>query len=229
MRKSLRLEVKCNEDAPAPSYLIQLVTEKTTTAPPELEKGNLSYPARKILRCGHWYCRLCTVAIVDASTLRFFIFIFLFADNIFYVNGHYVRYTMLVQRFEPQGRRFTNFHYYYYREWKTEQTAWHTEDVKTKRRASKVQLQSLAGSLSWPCQVFRGGRVFLRHIVDTIQPKLQTLVYNILPSTTAIFSYAIRSRKLSANEQLTSSFFVTNNSNKTRRVIYSRQQSLHQH
>ena len=34
--------------------------------------------------------------------------------------------------------------------------------------------------------------------------KLQTLVYDILPSTTAIFSYAIGSRKLSANEQ----FFV---------------------
>ena len=41
------------------------------------------------------------------------------------------------------------------------------------------------------------------------------------------FSYAIGSRKLSANEQ----FFVgvTNNSYKTRRVIYSCQQSLHQH
>ena len=36
------------------------------------------------------------------------------------------------------------------------------------------------------------------------QPKLQALVYNILPSTTAVFSYAIGSRKLSANEQ----FFV---------------------
>ena len=34
--------------------------------------------------------------------------------------------------------------------------------------------------------------------------KLQALVYNILPSTTAIFSYTIGSRKLSANEQ----FFV---------------------
>ena len=34
--------------------------------------------------------------------------------------------------------------------------------------------------------------------------KLQALVYDILPSTTAVFSYAIRSRKLSANEQ----FFV---------------------
>ena len=34
--------------------------------------------------------------------------------------------------------------------------------------------------------------------------KLQTLVYNILPSTTAVFSYAIGPRKLSANEQ----FFV---------------------
>ena len=33
------------------------------------------------------------------------------------------------------------------------------------------------------------------------QPKLQALVYDILPSTTAVFSYAIGSRKLSANEQ----------------------------
>ena len=33
-------------------------------------------------------------------------------------------------------------------------------------------------------------------------PKLQALVYDILPSTTAVFSYAIGSRKLSANEQL---------------------------
>ena len=31
--------------------------------------------------------------------------------------------------------------------------------------------------------------------------KLLALVYNILPSTTAVFSYAIGSRKLSANEQ----------------------------
>ena len=30
---------------------------------------------------------------------------------------------------------------------------------------------------------------------------LQALVYDILPSTTAVFSYAIGSRKLSANEQ----------------------------
>ena len=34
--------------------------------------------------------------------------------------------------------------------------------------------------------------------------KLQAMVYDILPSTTAVFSYAIGSRKLSANEQ----FFV---------------------
>ena len=34
--------------------------------------------------------------------------------------------------------------------------------------------------------------------------KLQALVYDILASTTAVFSYVIRSRKLSANEQ----FFV---------------------
>ena len=34
--------------------------------------------------------------------------------------------------------------------------------------------------------------------------KFQALVYDILPSTTAVFSYATGSRKLSANEQ----FFV---------------------
>ena len=37
---------------------------------------------------------------------------FFFFYNIFHLDVHYV--CMLVQRFEPQGRRFTNFHYYYY-------------------------------------------------------------------------------------------------------------------
>ena len=32
--------------------------------------------------------------------------------------------------------------------------------------------------------------------------KFQALVYDILPSTTAVFSYAMGSRKLSANEQI---------------------------
>ena len=34
-----------------------------------------------------------------------------------------------------------------------------------------------------------------------VETKLEALVYDILPSTTAVFSYAIGSRKLSANEQ----------------------------
>ena len=40
-------------------------------------------------------------------------------------------------------------------------------------------------------------------LADTHTPKLQALVYDILsvPSTTTVFSYAIGSRKLSANEQ----------------------------
>ena len=38
---------------------------------------------------------------------------FLIADNIFHLGVHYVYYYMLVQRFEPQGRSLTNFHYYY--------------------------------------------------------------------------------------------------------------------
>ena len=37
-----------------------------------------------------------------------------------------------------------------------------------------------------------------------LPPRLQALVYDILSSTTAVFSYAIGPRKLSANEQ----FFV---------------------
>ena len=40
------------------------------------------------------------------------IHIFIFLDNIFHLDVHYV--CMLVQRFEPQGRRFRNFQYYYY-------------------------------------------------------------------------------------------------------------------
>jgi hypothetical protein len=37
-----------------------------------------------------------------------------------------------------------------------------------KKRATKRQLQSLAGSLNWACQVIRGGRFFLRRILDSI-------------------------------------------------------------
>ena len=53
---------------------------------------------------------------------------------------------------------------------------------------------------------------------DTGNGKLQALVYDILPSTTAVFSYAIGPTKLSANEQFfvgaqTVEFFFTNNSN----------------
>ena len=48
--------------------------------------------------------------------------------------------------------------------------------------------------------------VLWRQVASTVLPvpKLQALVYDILPSTIAVFSYAIGSRKLSANEQ----FFV---------------------
>ena len=42
----------------------------------------------------------------------------------------------------------------------------------------------------------------MANLVDRL--KLQALVYDILPSTTGVFSYAIGSRKVSANEQ----FFV---------------------
>ena len=47
--------------------------------------------------------------------------------------------------------------------------------------------------------------VYVRASTVLSVPKLQILVYDILPSTTDVFSYAIGSRKLSANEQ----FFVS--------------------
>ena len=59
----------------------------------------------------------------------------------------------------------------------------------------------------------------------TLLCKLQALVYDILPSTTAVFSYTIGPRKLSANEQFVcwcsnSSKFVTNNSDYIRHLFY---------
>ena len=57
---------------------------------------------------------------------------------------------------------------------------------------------------------------------------LQALVYHSLPSTTALFSYAIGSRKLSANEKFFVGAQIVVISDKTRCIIYSRQQSLHQ-
>ena len=44
----------------------------------------------------------------------------------------------------------------------------------------------------------------MRKPADRLESKLQALVYDILPSTTAIIDYAIGLRKLSANDQ----FFV---------------------
>ena len=41
-------------------------------------------------------------------------------------------------------------------------------DFKCRKRASRRQLQSLAGSLNWACQVVRGGRFFLRRILDVM-------------------------------------------------------------
>ena len=39
---------------------------------------------------------------------------------------------------------------------------------KQRVRANKRQLQSLAGSLNWACQAVRGGRFFLRRVLDVI-------------------------------------------------------------
>ena len=51
-----------------------------------------------------------------AQCLKTLVDIFFFSsDNIFHLDVHYM--CKPVHRFEPQGRRFTNFHYYYYYNW----------------------------------------------------------------------------------------------------------------
>ena len=42
-----------------------------------------------------------------------------------------------------------------------------------RKRATKQQLQSLAGLLNWACQAVRGGKFFLRRILDIIAPLQQ--------------------------------------------------------
>ena len=46
-------------------------------------------------------------------------------------------------------------------------------EFSSRKRASKQQLQSLAGSLNYACQAVCGGRFFLRRILDTIEPLKQ--------------------------------------------------------
>ena len=55
------------------------------------------------------------------------------------------------------------------------------------------------GAILTPVRVHGAARDFSPRV--RLQCRLQALAYDILPSTTAVFSYAIGSRKLSANEQ----------------------------
>ena len=91
----------------------------------------------------------------------------------------------------------------------------------------KVKVTRLRYTVRIGCLVTRYLADAISVVTDAVHQdhdatKLQTLVYDILLSTTAVFSYAIGSRKLSANEQLlflvfcccwcsNSSKFVTNN------------------
>ena len=65
--------------------------------------------------------------------------------------------------------------------------------------SSTLAVHQLTATATWSV-VSSGVRAGLALASET-RPKLQTLVHDILPSTTAVFSYAIGSRKLSANEQ----------------------------
>ena len=44
------------------------------------------------------------------------------------------------------------------------------EQFANRKRASLRQLQHLAGRLNWACQVVKGGRCYLRRVLDTMRP-----------------------------------------------------------
>lgn len=56
---------------------------------------------------------------------------------------------------------------------KLQQLQQRLQQFQGKRRATKHSLQSLAGSLNWACQAVKGGKFFLRRILDTIKPLQQ--------------------------------------------------------
>ena len=113
------------------------------------------------------------------------------------------------------------------------------KNVKRKKKKRITGLVSVARCLKrhfvvYGASSFSSKRsTFQLNISAWVFIKLQALVYDILPSTTAVFSYAIGSRKLSANEQFlfvccwwwwwcsNSSKFVTNNSDCIRRLFYN--------
>ena len=71
-----------------------------------------------VCACVRIFC-VATLESLSTLSVSFFLFfsflaLYFMADNIFHLDVHYVCYTMLVQCFELQGRRFTIFYYYYY-------------------------------------------------------------------------------------------------------------------
>ena len=62
-----------------------------------------------------YVCAFYCIIMLENLSMYIYIDIVIYLDNIFHLSVHYV--CMLVQRFEPQGRHFTNFHYYYYIVW----------------------------------------------------------------------------------------------------------------
>ena len=105
---------------------------------------------------------------------------------------------------------------------------WHNLKIKrpffkrNRKKSSQVTIISQHFILFLPLPVWHQ---YSAAVEDMHQYKLHALVYDILPSTTAVFSYAIGSRKLSANEQFfvgaQTVVFVTSNSDYSRHLFYN--------
>ena len=72
-----------------------------------------------------------------------------------------------------------------------------------RRRASKRQLQSLAGKLSWACRVVYGGRTFLRRILDVMNAMLSSSArYRLSPEFYADLAWWAEFLRLFNGKQL---------------------------
>ena len=73
---------------------------------------------------------------------------------------------------------------------------------QTKRRATKNQLQRLAGKLNWDCRVMYGGRTLLRRVLDTINSMFASAKHKLSASFYRDISWWVNFLKVFNGTQL---------------------------
>ena len=112
--------------------------------------------------------------------------------------------------------------------WSDVNGAWLYGVHRTRRDGKQIHVAPAIVTIKTALEAHHSGRypktrckkaAVIHSAIHMQQDKLQALVYDILPSTTALFSYATGSRKLSANEQFFVGAQTVVNLLQTRRVI----------